>query len=147
MLFRSETFLGRAIFNGSVDRVERDRDGKIFIVDIKTGKNETSATKAKENKQLAGYQLAVLEGAFKNPEISGEVAGSALVFLGTDSASGTEQEQPPIDHEVIRNEVIASAEAMAAKEFIAQVNDKCFTCGVKNVCPVQPHGRSLLDER
>lgn len=142
-----ETFLGRAIFNGSVDRVERDKDGKIFIVDIKTGKNETSAAKAKENKQLAGYQLAVLEGAFKDQKISGEVLGSALVFLGTDAAGGTEQSQPPIDREIVKKEVIETAEAMAATEFIAKVNDKCRNCGVKNICPVQPHGRSLLDER
>jgi superfamily I DNA/RNA helicase/RecB family exonuclease len=139
-----ETKIGRALFIGSVDRVEKDEAGKIYIVDLKSGK-EISAKDAAENKQLAGYQLAVLEEAFKDESIRGDVSGSSLVYLGTDNKGAAVRDQGPIDHKVVRQEVAQAAEAMGAKEFIATVNDRCRKCPVKKVCPVQANGRTVLD--
>ena len=139
-----KTNIGRALFIGSVDRVEKDAEGKIYIVDLKSGK-EISAKDAAENKQLAGYQLAVLENAFLDEKIRGEVSGSSLVYLGTKNKTAAVRDQGPIDHETVKKEVEAAAEAMGAKEFIATVNDRCRKCEVKKVCPVQANGRTVLD--
>ena len=139
-----KTNIGRALFIGSVDRVEKDAEGKIYIVDLKSGK-EISAKDAAENKQLAGYQLAVLENAFLDEKIRGEVSGSSLVYLGTKNKTAAVRDQGPIDHETAKKEVEAAAEAMGAKEFIAKVNDRCRKCEVKKVCPVQANGRTVLD--
>ena len=141
-----EKELGRAFFNGSVDRIELDGDGKIYIVDLKSGSgSDVTKEDAKENKQLAGYQLAVLEEAFKNLPIKGEVAGSALVYLGSDAKSASVKSQDPIDHQEVLADVKKTAEEMAASEFVAKINKRCRKCPVKNICPIHATGRSVLD--
>ncbi|MEN9736049.1 MAG: hypothetical protein RL129_759, partial [Actinomycetota bacterium] len=139
-----ETKIGRALFIGSVDRVEKEADGRIHIVDLKSGA-PISKDDAQENKQLAGYQLAVLEGAFEDQNIKGEVSGSSLVYLGGEAASASIRPQGPIDQQKVKAEIAAAAEAMGAAEFTATINDRCRKCPVKKVCPIQPNGRSVLD--
>ena len=138
--------IGRALFNGSVDRVEIDSQGRVFIVDIKTGAPDLSKKKSEEHKQLAGYQLAVYEEALKGDSPGNQSAGAELLFLGTDGKTASEKPQGVKEHEVIKAEVIAAADAMSANEFIATVNDRCRTCAVKGLCPIQPQGRTVIDQ-
>jgi superfamily I DNA/RNA helicase len=141
-----EKLLGRALLNGSVDRVEIDESGKIYIVDLKTGAPNVTNKKIDENQQLAGYQLAVLENAFLTPLPSTQTSGAVLVFLGDKKAeSANERAQKPIDHEKIKELVIDSAEKMSGDEFSATINSRCRTCAVKSSCPAQPQGRSVID--
>jgi ATP-dependent exoDNAse (exonuclease V) beta subunit len=141
-----EKVIGRALFNGSVDRVEIDESGGVYIVDLKTGAPDISKKKAEDHKQLAGYQLAVYEEAFKGESPGTESAGAELLFLGTDGKSASAKPQPVKEHESIKAEVIAAADAMSANEFIATVNDRCRMCAVKGLCPIQPQGRSVIDK-
>ncbi|TSA22453.1 MAG: ATP-dependent helicase [Actinomycetales bacterium] len=141
-----EKTIGRALFNGSVDRVEIDEEGRVYIVDIKTGAPDITKKKAEDHKQLAGYQLAVYEEAFTGEPPGKLSAGAELLFLGTDTKSASAKPQPVKEHELIKAEVIAAADAMSANEFIATVNDRCRTCAVKGLCPIQPQGRSVIDQ-
>jgi ATP-dependent exoDNAse (exonuclease V) beta subunit len=141
-----EKVIGRALFNGSVDRVEVDSEGRVYIVDLKTGAPDISKKKADDHKQLAGYQLAVYEEAFSGESPGTESAGAELLFLGTDGKSAAAKPQPIKEHEKIKAEVIAAAEAMSASEFIATVNDRCRMCAVKGLCPIQPQGRTVIDK-
>jgi superfamily I DNA/RNA helicase len=141
-----EKVIGRALFNGSVDRVEIDEAGRVYIVDLKTGAPDISKKKAEDHKQLAGYQLAVYEEAFKGESPGTESAGAELLFLGTDGKSASAKPQPVKEHKAIKAEVIAAADAMSANEFIATVNDRCRMCAVKGLCPIQPQGRSVIDK-
>jgi superfamily I DNA/RNA helicase len=138
--------IGRALFNGSVDRVEVDSEGHVYIVDLKTGAPDISKKKAEDHKQLAGYQLAVYEDAFTGESPGTESAGAELLFLGTDGKSASAKPQPVKDHETIKAEVIAAADGMSANEFIATVNDRCRMCAVKGICPIQPQGRKVIDK-
>ncbi len=137
--------IGRALFNGSVDRVEIDGEGRLYIVDLKTGASDISKAKAEENKQLAGYQLAVYEEAFKEQSPGNQSAGAELLFLGNDSKSASAKPQSPKDHQEVLAQVVAAADAMSANEFIATVNDRCRMCAVKGLCPIQPQGRTVID--
>ena len=141
-----EKVIGRALFNGSVDRVEVDEAGRVYIVDLKTGAPDISKKKAEDHKQLAGYQLAVYEEAFSGDSPGIESAGAELLFLGTDSKSASAKPQPIKDHETIKAEVVAAADAMSSNEFTATVNDRCRMCAVKGLCPIQPQGRSVIDQ-
>ena len=69
--FRCDIDLGveRVHLTGTADRVERDPDGRIRIVDFKTSKTEPRAADVAVQDQLGVYQLAVQAGAFA------EVAG------------------------------------------------------------------------
>jgi RecB family exonuclease len=141
-----EKVIGRALFNGSVDRVEIDQEGRVYIVDLKTGAPDITQKRAEDHKQLAGYQLAVYEEAFTGEPPGKLSAGAELLFLGTDTKSASAKPQPVKEHELIKAEVIAAADAMSANEFIATVNDRCRTCAVKGICPIQPQGRSVIDQ-
>ena len=140
-----EKVIGRALFNGSVDRVEVDEAGRVYIVDLKTGAPDITKKKADDHKQLAGYQLAVYEEAFSGESPGIESAGAELLFLGTDTKSASAKPQPVKDHETIKAEVVAAADAMSANEFTATVNDRCRMCAVKGLCPIQPQGRTVID--
>ena len=54
----------RVHLTGSADRVERDPDGRIRIVDFKTSKAAPTAADVALYDQLGVYQLAVQHGAF-----------------------------------------------------------------------------------
>ncbi|MDJ1136656.1 ATP-dependent helicase [Streptomyces iconiensis] len=48
---------------GSMDRVERDGQGRAYVVDFKTGRTRPTGPEVARHPQLAVYQLAVREGA------------------------------------------------------------------------------------
>ena len=138
--------IGRAILNGSVDRVEITESGEIYIVDLKTGAPSVAQKRIHENLQLAGYQLAVLEDAFDPKLPSTKTSGAVLVFLGDKkSDNATERIQAVIDQDATKQLVIDSAEKMSAAEFTATINSRCRTCELKSSCPAQPQGRSVIE--
>ena len=47
---------------GRVDRLERDAEGRLVVIDVKTGKSPVSKDDAQRHAQLAAYQLAIAEG-------------------------------------------------------------------------------------
>lgn len=66
-----DTPAGPVRVRGRVDRVERDSQGRLRIVDIKTGTTIPTAADAKVNPQLGLYQLAVERGALVLPHADG----------------------------------------------------------------------------
>ncbi len=50
---------GRAEVNGSIDRVERLPDGRLVVIDLKTGKTPVRRADLPGHAQLASYQLAL----------------------------------------------------------------------------------------
>ena len=56
--------LGRAVLRGRVDRLERDPDGALRVVDLKTGSSKPAAGDVGRHGQLGAYQVAVEHGAF-----------------------------------------------------------------------------------
>src|SRR4029450_953733 len=82
--FSCEVDLGtdRIHLTGSADRVERDPDGRIRIVDFKTSKAPPTAADIALHDQLGVYQLAVQQGAFAAAAGEGaRPAGAELVYL------------------------------------------------------------------
>jgi ATP-dependent exoDNAse (exonuclease V) beta subunit len=137
--------LGNAIISGSIDRIELNSDGKYFIVDLKTGATAISYDKASENKQLQTYQLAVVKDAFKNKLDHQEVAGAALVFIGnSDAKEAATRPQEKVDADAVTAELINISSQMSDKTFIATINDRCRSCGVKASCPIQPQGQAVI---
>ena len=73
---------------GRLDRLERDAEGRLVVVDIKTGKSPVSKDDAQRHAQLAMYQLAVAEGLLPQGEQPG---GARLVYLGKTSCGGRDR--------------------------------------------------------
>lgn len=132
-----EFTLGQALVRGQVDRLELYPDGRVMIVDLKTGSRPFTAEQAREHSQLAMYQLAFENGAFgnlegvsSNSEITPVLAGAKLLLIG--GGKIVEREQPSIhdsdaDREKFENLVALATRGMAMTDqvFVAQVGSHC----------------------
>ena len=123
---------------GRIDRLERDAEGRLVVVDVKTGKSPVSKDDAQRHAQLAMYQLAVAEGVMPQGD---EAGGGRLVYLGKIGVAGaTEREQNPMTadgRDEWRVRVQEAAAATKGPEFVARVNDGCTHCPVRAMCPAQ----------
>jgi superfamily I DNA/RNA helicase/RecB family exonuclease len=143
---RFEFKLGSAIVSGSIDRIELTAENKYYIVDLKTGATAISHENARENKQLQSYQLAVVNDGFKNKLDHQEVSGAELIFVGDFKAKEAKpRQQEKIDSKAVTNELIQISAGMSDKTFTATINERCRSCAVKSSCPIQPQGRSVIN--
>ena len=138
---RFDVTLGRARIKGSVDRLELEADGSLFIIDFKTGSSVISVKDAKENLQLMSYQVGIAEGGFTHGNVS---AGAELVYLGDSAAGATLRSQHGIDIEATKIKLNEIGEGMGAATFFATINKRCKGCPVRKSCPVQSDGRTVI---
>ncbi|WP_338179835.1 ATP-dependent DNA helicase [Jatrophihabitans sp.] len=135
--------IGDAVLTGRVDRLERDADGNLVVIDLKTGKSRVKADEMPIHPQLAAYQLGIESGGFGEGERSG---GARLVQLAA-AGKDPEQRQGPLaeadDPEWIGREVARVAERLRGNEFSATVNSLCGHCDLQHCCPLYPEGRQV----
>lgn len=141
--------IGRAVINGSADRIEINSDGELYIIDFKTGKTVISENEALDNLQMAAYQLAAVMGKYKELTDSTKVAGAELAFLGHERKKTfiALRTQAPLTDEfqaAIQERIQNIAEGMGAATYVATIGDKCENCGVKSSCPLQSNGRTVI---
>jgi RecB family exonuclease len=134
--------VGRARLRGSVDRLERDGQGRLVVVDLKTGSKDADAVE--EHGQLAAYQVAVASGAF--PAHGDAAGGAALVQIGGTRAKAKEQAQAPLPTDVPVGETPAGqllaevANGMGAATFEVRTGTHCQRCPVRRSCPLHEQG-------
>jgi RecB family exonuclease len=128
---------------GRVDRLERDAEGRLVIVDVKTGKSPVTKDEAQRHAQLGLYQLAIAEGALPGGERPG---GGRLVYVAKPNASGaTEREQSALTADGAtewRQTVQQAAGATAGPQFVARINDGCAHCPMRAACPAHTAPRT-----
>lgn len=141
----------RAVITGRVDRLERDADGNLIVIDLKTGSSRPTKQEIEHHAQLGSYQVAVVEGGVQGQPETGS-GGAALVHLG--AASGARpsqkhgfQQQQPLEHDAdpgwAHDLVARTAAGMAGAQFPASPGKWCRVCPVRFSCPIQPEGRML----
>ncbi|GLY68257.1 DNA helicase [Amycolatopsis taiwanensis] len=132
---------------GRVDRLETDREGRMVVVDLKTGKSPVTAAEAELHPQLATYQLSVLLGAFGENQSPG---GAKLVYLAKSHAKNgaTQRDQPPLDDEsgrrwldLVRDVAVSSSGPV----YQANENTDCERCPGRGSCPIRPEGRQVTE--
>ncbi|NYJ04552.1 ATP-dependent helicase [Petropleomorpha daqingensis] len=138
--------VGRARISGQVDRLERDDDGRLYVVDLKTGKSTPSADELAEHGQLAAYQAAIASGAFG--EHGSEAGGAALLHIGSGSkAKEAAQEPLPADVPVTETwagELLATVgEGMGAGSFEVRTGSYCDRCPSRRSCPLHERGQQV----
>ena len=123
---------------GRLDRLERDSEGRLVVIDIKTSKSPVSKDDAQSHAQLAMYQLAVAEGLLADGD---EPGGGRLVYVGKTSGGGAaEREQAALTPEGRAEWQALVHEAAAATkgpQFLARINNGCAHCPVRAMCPAQ----------
>jgi superfamily I DNA/RNA helicase len=137
--------VGDARLSGRVDRLERDREGRLVVVDLKTGKSKPKDEELPTNPQLGAYQLAIEHGAFA--EDGDRSGGAMLVQLAKGTQAAEQRQEPLADAENpgwIADEVAGIAAKLRGSSFTATVSASlCRMCDVKASCPVQPEGRQV----
>jgi RecB family exonuclease len=112
---------GRALVHGTIDRIERDADGRVRVVDLKTGSKQATKAEAAQHAQLGVYQLAVLQGAVPGVPPEAARSGAALLYVRAKSKQGYSLVgQAELDRsaaEEVRRRLREAAEGMAAAEF------------------------------
>jgi hypothetical protein len=168
--FACEIDLGsdRVHLTGSADRVERDPDGRIRIVDFKTSKMAPTAADIALHDQLGVYQLAVQRGAFAAATGEGaRPAGAELVYLRLpDGESGypkTFQQASlddvpfpvkPLDGAQptgfadqptwVHRRLAEAAQIIRNEHYDARIGTGCRYCPFRASCPAQPIGRQVV---
>lgn len=139
--------IGDARLSGTVDRLERDDQGRLVVVDYKTGKSRYVEKELPQHPQLAAYQVAVIEGGFTDGRPA-ESGGAQLIQLGKPSArSGVSQVQPPLseqpDPDWAQRQLGEIAQALRGNSVSASPGKSCERCLVRANCPVQDDGRQV----
>jgi superfamily I DNA/RNA helicase/RecB family exonuclease len=139
-----DVVVGRARLRGQVDRLERDGDGRLVVVDLKTGKTVPKNTE--EHGQLAAYQVAVAAGGFGE---HGAVPGGAALLQVGSGARAKEQHQQPLPADVPvattwAGELITDVGAgMGAATFEVRTGSHCSRCPARRSCPMHERGRQV----
>jgi superfamily I DNA/RNA helicase/RecB family exonuclease len=139
---------GTVLLRGFMDRVELDRDGRVHVVDLKTGKAPFTKAEIAGHAQLGTYQLAVREGALDEvlPERP-EVGGAELVMLRVDAAGGPKvQAQEGIEPSPAWVEVLldTAVRRVLGESFPPTPQERCARCAFRTCCPAQPDGRQVV---
>jgi superfamily I DNA/RNA helicase/RecB family exonuclease len=118
--FRLE--VDRAQVRGKIDRVEQASDGRIVIVDLKTGGYNLTASQVKDHAQLSAYQLAYAEGGLDGLGDDHKPGGARLLYVkkGVRAKPYRIAEQHPFgdeEHDAFRERIRNAAAAMAASGF------------------------------
>nr|WP_275588387.1 ATP-dependent DNA helicase [Microlunatus panaciterrae] len=166
--FSTEVDLGseRVHLTGTADRVERDPDGRIRIVDFKTSRAQPSSGEVAQQDQLGVYQLAVQAGAFAH--VTGPDArpgGAELVYLRlADGQTSWPKvfEQPSLDDVPfpvpadpgsdrtgdlptwVHQRLADAAQLIRNETFEARAGNSCRYCPFKSSCPTQSSGRQVV---
>jgi RecB family exonuclease len=140
----------RVRLDGYADRIELDGDGRVVVVDLKSGRTAPSNKSVLTNVQLGLYQLAVDHGAADGlvDEGSQGVAGGAeLVQLGLpgDATTATVQGQPAqaddgAERDDLRGRLQRAASLLRTENFPAIAGQHCRDCDFVPLCPVKSRG-------
>jgi hypothetical protein len=158
----------RVHLTGSADRVERDPDGRVRIVDFKTSRTAPNAADVALQDQLGVYQLAVQQGAFDAVAGPGaRPAGAELVYLrlaeGTtghpkvfqqaslddvpfplagapEDEAGAGGQQPSWVH----RRLAEAASVIRSERFEARIGTACRYCPFRGSCPTQSSGQQVV---
>ncbi|QCU77724.1 ATP-dependent helicase [Citricoccus sp. SGAir0253] len=140
----------RVRINGSIDRLERDAEGRPVVIDLKTGRNEPTQADLRELPQLGVYQAAIAAGALAAEEFERptEPGGAALVQLRTKNKSVKVQEQPALsaDEQWALDQVFTAAASMVGPRFLAVHGGPDGPgCALPAVCPIHSDGRQATE--
>jgi hypothetical protein len=143
-----------AVLRGQVDRLEIDAEGRLVVVDLKTGKRQPGKADLERHPQLGAYQAAVLAGGFAGPDdgpppLSG---GAVLAQLGTATKSPGLQAQAPLDpaENWALDMVGEAARVMSGRTFEARHDPSKsghggHGCRLPEVCPLCARGKQVTE--
>ncbi|RNL77336.1 ATP-dependent helicase [Nocardioides marmorisolisilvae] len=141
--------------HGFADRLEIDADGRVVVVDLKTGKYPPGDRELAENPQLGLYQHAVAHGAVdrvlaeRGHQAPGEAGGAELWHLRKDvrgelKVQRQEPQQAGEDGALpIERQLAEAVRLIRDEEFQARPGSACQHCAFTALCPAKNAGTVL----
>lgn len=126
-------------WRGVADRIERNPDGTLRVVDYKTSKNPPPKGESESSIQLGYYLLAATfddaVGAVGRP--------TAAEYWHPLARHATRRVTPfdPTNIEDVRERLVGIAEGIRSEDWTPTPGDHCRTCPVRLVCPSWPEGQ------
>ncbi|HWM72630.1 MAG TPA: ATP-dependent DNA helicase [Nocardioides sp.] len=132
---------------GYADRLELDEDGRVVVVDLKTGKYPPTGPEVERHSQLGLYQLAVDHGAADEHVGSSAASGGAeLVQLrGGDVLPKVQHQSRPTDDgpRPVEQQLMQAAAVLRSEEFVVRPGPHCRRCTFQAICPDKTAGTVL----
>lgn len=149
----------RVRVRGTIDRLEEDDEGRLHVVDIKTGRSTSPLVARSHEVQIAVYQAAVRAGGCARPDAAGkgpvDVGGAELVHLlrgaGRGGVDPKVVRQPSLDDvpwppseyptpvpgcaSWIEARIDEAAAVALGSDLRAVPNQGCGTCPARAGCP------------
>ncbi|WP_244929452.1 ATP-dependent DNA helicase [Nocardioides sp. W7] len=135
--------------NGYADRLELDEDGRVVVIDLKTGKYPPTGPQVERHSQLGLYQLAVEYGAadewLSDVDRPGRPGGAELVQLRHgDDQPKVQRQAPPVEGAgFVEDQLVAAATLLRSEEFVARPGAHCERCTFHALCPDKTAGSVL----
>lgn len=136
----------RVLLHGYADRIELDAQGRVVVVDLKTGKSKPALDELPEHPQLGLYQLAVEHGAVPGHD---EPGGAELWQLRLTNrgrvAIGEQKPQTPGEDGLrpIERQLAAAVGHLRDEVFPARPGNHCDYCDFQAFCPATTSGTVL----
>ncbi len=147
----------RVSLTGSLDRIERDGEGRLVAIDLKNMRNAVSRRDVDEHGQLGVYQLLLRQGTLPEgldvDEVPRPVGGAALVQLRIDEGRGSTaakvQFQAALDSEGdtpswVEERLAEAVDVLRAGEVVARTGRACDYCAYASTCPAQAEGEQVV---
>jgi hypothetical protein len=143
-----------AVLRGQVDRLEIDAEGRLVVVDLKTGKRQPGKAELERHPQLGAYQAAVLAGGFAGPDDGPPPlpGGAVLAQLGTTTKSPGIQAQTPLDPadnwalDMVGDAArVMSGSTFEARHDPAKGGHGGHGCRLPEVCPLCLRGKQVTE--
>lgn len=131
---------GGAPFQGYIDRLARDRDGLLHIIDFKTGSRVPARFEGKDADQLDAYALALFT------QTDADELVLVLEYLRTATAR-TKRVRRDQSHEVRRRLAARIDAARSATVFPPIPGSLCDWCGFNDLCEAYPSHRTAPARR
>jgi superfamily I DNA/RNA helicase/RecB family exonuclease len=136
--------------NGYADRLEVDADGRVVVVDLKTGKYPPLDRDLPANPQLGLYQHAVEHGAVDDlVDGPARAGGAELVQLRKDVRGEVKvqrqeaQTAGPDGRTEVEAQLMRAVAVMRSEQLEARGGDHCDHCSFQAICPVKGAGTVL----
>jgi RecB family exonuclease len=114
---------------GKIDRVDKLPDGRLAVLDYKTGK-ALAAGRERSDAQLTMYQLAC------ESMLGAEVAKLSFYHLPSQTEISVERHEAPLV-DALKERIVKTAEGVTEGSFQPKPEErKCFWCDFKPLCPI-----------
>jgi RecB family exonuclease len=132
-----EKEVGNVVWRGRVDRVEREPDGQLKVIDYKTSKTLPSVPDAASSIQLGFYVLAVEDDS----RVQGLV-GAAEFWHPLVAQKGLATRSFDIEKvDEISERLEAITASVVEEDWRPRPGAHCARCQIKSSCPAWPEGR------